>query len=205
MDLKKILIFLLTSLSILAYHKELRLGTNLFGVYEKNPLINDSHFAIGGLNASVEFLQAITFGLQLGVGIAYQEHGSSVEITGDTNKANQLDSNLYNSIPVFASIKWLIGRNYGVYGKAHFGYSFNTKKALIGNDVGDKNSTNPRERLLGELDIEDGSYFSLGFGVQLDLILLEAAYERTTANVKIHNRNHSLDYHRVSFYVGLRF
>lgn len=163
MDLKKILIFLLTSLSILAYHTELRLGTNLFGVYEKNPLINDSHFAIGGLNASIEFLQPITFGLQLGVGIAYQEHGSSVEITGDTNKENQLDSNLYNSIPVFASLKWLVGRNYGIYGKAHFGYSFNTKKALIGNDVGDKNSTNTRQQLLADIDIDNGTYFSFCF------------------------------------------
>lgn len=178
---------------------EVKVGTDLyskyspfiFNGYEKvlaKNTINDS------FNISIEGMIKKTDNLDLGLGLAYENHS--------TRKDEGYKGGEYSSIPVYFITKYNfnIDKNYTPYVKFNLGYAYNKEDKDI-------------ERLNGtkvtDTNIKNGSYFALGGGVEYNNFIAELMYSVIHATLfdEVNGRTDrtSANYNSLKLSVGYKF
>ncbi|MEG0134439.1 MAG: porin family protein [Bacilli bacterium] len=171
--------------------------------------INDKSGDDWGGEVALEFMRQIwpEYGLQLGLGAAYQRHADAKSNSYNDGQLNyEFDVPRYDSIPVYAIAKYVFTdwNGWKPYAKADIGYSFNRKS-------GDFSFKSNDQKFNSSAKIDDGMYWGAGLGVEYHDWTLDAMYKVNTAKLKVddHDNGYSssekFDYSRVTVSVGYKF
>lgn len=154
---------------------------------------------------AVEATQVITDEFELGLGVAWQNHGkmktkSDFVTPGRTSTVVQM-----RSYPVYAIAKYNIpvDGDFKPFIYANLGYSFNNGKKTHrdGTDI-------------DKYKYEDGMYYGVGVGVEKDNFIVDLGYKLNKGKVKYtsiergavdRNEKAKADYSRVSLGFGYKF
>lgn len=157
-----------------------------------------------GFELALEGMMKYNNNLDLGIGIAYQDHA-------DRKTANPIVFNVdgadYDSIPIYfvAKYKFNPGYNYVPYLKANLGYSFNFDE----NDIVGKAQDGSIIKKVG-VSIDDGMYFAIGGGLEYDSFTVDLMYGIVKADISLientlKNNKYSADYEKLTLSVGYKF
>lgn len=151
---------------------------------------------------AAEITKEIYQNIELGVGIAYQDHGNPKDksVFGEKYKMPG-----YTSVPVYITGKYNIPtdfHNIKPYIKMDLGYSFNDKNRDAGVVI------YGGERKLST-KIEDGVYFGIGAGLEYNNFTADIMYKITKAEMETSTgrskQKYDLDYSRVTLAIGYKF
>lgn len=165
---------------------------------------------------SAEITQVIMPKFEIGLGVAYQEHG---KLKADTSyEDNYSDINLpkMKSYPVYAVAKYNIitEGDYKPYVFANLGYSFNDGKAstsINGIENGIKYTAN------SNIEYKNGMYWAIGVGMEIKNFMIDLSYKKNHGkcswheNVKFDSEEYSenskekINYGRVTLGFGYKF
>lgn len=190
--MKKIL-FGLFALSTIAFgavgndHLYLRAEFSPFSKYdvddrkvENKDNIDEAAYGIG-----VEFTRETSYNFEVGIGIAFQKHGD-FEYKNEYRGPSLPD---FNSIPVYLTGKYKLFNvgDFTPYIKADLGYSFN--------DLDDNKY----------FSYENGLYYGIGLGVDIQYLSLEMAYRVNEGKIKTNYGKYDIENSRVMFGAAYRF
>lgn len=227
--MKKVLLGLF-ALSAVAMAENYFEGTNLYlkaGVdvwqdyetvsYEGETLTKDEADSLG-YEVGVEVTKEIFTNFELGLGLAYQDHGDVKEKTLydkgiDYEDVTNITMGSYKSIPLYVTGKYNIPleSNIKPYIKADLGYSFNfdeddVEANWIYSEVG---YTPEKGAEKYSTSIDNGMYYGIGAGVEYNNFLVELMYKvnkaDTEVNVEGTKISGDLDYSRVTLSFGYKF
>ncbi len=191
--MKKIL-FGLFALSTLAFgaagddHLYFRAEFSPFSKYDLDrgaKVENKDNIDEAAYGIAVEYTKDVLYNLEVGVGTAYQKHGDFQYKNGyDGEKLPD-----FNSVPVYLTGKYKIFNvgQWTPYIKADIGYSFN--------DFDDNKY----------FSYEDGLYYSVGLGVEIEFLSLEMSYRVNEGELKTDHGKYDIDNSRVMFGAAYRF
>ena len=159
-----------------------------------------------GYEIAAELTREFYPNLELGIGLAYQEHGNPekyIESHGEYVEFPDI-----SSIPVYFTAKYNFPTENMLkpYLKADLGYSFNRfdEKKLKFGDV-----FYPQLSDEIDADIKDGVYFGLGAGFEYNNFTADLMYKINKAEMKAGTYDYKvkkdLDYSRVTLSVGYKF
>lgn len=194
-----------TTLSKSETHIYTRAGFGL-GVYDEISVgginLNDAESDTPPTEISLEVTRDITENLELGLGVAYQNHGNVGRKTfyyeDNDEEVETWSAKMpsYNSVPVYVVGKYNFGtttKGYKPYVKADLGISFNnTDDAEFD---GYKLHTS----------ISNGVYAGLGIGVEKDNFVFDVSYKFNQAKIKDDEGSYKYNSNRVMMSVGYRF
>lgn len=226
--MKKILLGM-TLLSTVAMGAEgtnlyLRAGADINGkfdvVVDNGQVANKKKADKMGHEIAVEVTKEVLPNFELGLGIAYQDHGKAKrnEISYQyENKDLGKTENvlLYEEMPEMKSIPLYVTTKYNFpvntivkpYIKADLGYSFNKidGKLRAVQIVNDEKDNIPGY----ETDIKDGVYFGIGGGFEYNDFTMDLMYKINKAELEYGREKErikkDLDYSRVTLSVGYKF
>lgn len=144
--------------------------------------------------------------LELGVGIAYQDHGdikSKNFLDGEDRGRGTMGS--YDSLPFYFTGKYYFPLESSIkpYVKADLGYSFNFNNDNYEEEYEYNGIT---ENISISYNIENGLYYGVGFGAEYNNIVTELMYKRNEAEVSWGgDKVCDLDYSRVTLSFGYKF
>lgn len=191
--MKKIL-FGLFALSTLAFgavgddHLYFRAEFSPFSKYDLDSgakVENKDNIDEAAYGIAVEYTKDVLYNLEVGVGTAYQKHRDFQYKNGyDGEKLPD-----FNSVPVYLTGKYKIFNvgQWTPYIKADIGYSFN--------DFDDNKY----------FSYEDGLYYSVGLGVEIEFLSLEMSYRVNEGELKTDHGKYDIDNSRVMFGAAYRF
>lgn len=138
-----------------------------------------------------EYRYRITENTEIGGGIAYQKHGKLkrfTDIETSTLRVDVLDTELYDSVPLYATVRYNFRNTTGVtpYVKANIGYSFN---------INNKNHTTYEtysqttgmlvdSGKLKDMEAENGMYYSIGAGFEYKGFTADLSHQVNKADLK---------------------
>ncbi len=221
--MKKILLGM-TLLSTIAMGAE---GTNLYlragaDINGKFDVIVDNDFIANkkkadkiGHEIAVEVTKEVLPNFELGLGVAYQNHGKAEKniynISAGQNITNYYEMPEMKSIPLYVTTKYNLPINTMVkpYLKADLGYSFNKIDGKLGIiDIrGGKRLNIPSY----ETEIKDGTYFGIGGGFEYNDFTMDLMYKINKAELEYGEKDSKkrekkdLDYSRITLSVGYKF
>lgn len=160
---------------------------------------------------------------EVGLGLGYIHRKSSHHIikqkTDNGNGAlidviEEYPVNRYNSIPLYFLVKhnFYSQSDLRSYLKVDFGYAFNKTKSTLNltestDAAGDNNYSTEKHNI--SLNVENGNYYGIGFGVEYKNILAEIAYTHTdsrlTYSSKLIRGESEYKNDALRFSVGYRF
>jgi outer membrane protein W len=144
--------------------------------------------------------------LELGVGIAYQDHGDvKTKNFMDGTDPGRATMGSYDSLPFYLTGKYFFSLDSDIkpYVKADLGYSFNFNNDDYEEDY---NYDGKTEHMSISYNIENGMYYGVGIGAEYNNITTELMYKRNEAEVKWGgNEVCDLDYSRVTLSFGYKF
>ncbi len=191
--MKKIL-FGLFALSTIAFgavgndHLYLRAEFSPFSKYDLDSgakVENKDEIDEAAYGVAVEFTRSISYDAEVGIGVAYQRHGDfDYKYDYDGEKLPN-----FNSLPVYLTGKFKVANvgDWAPYIKADIGYSFN--------DFDDNKY----------FSYDDGLYYAIGFGVEIQNLSLEMAYRVNEGKLKTNHGKYDIENSRVMFGAGYRF
>lgn len=198
--MKKIIIgcFLLSAAAFASSEKylEVKVGTDLYSKYQAftpGGEVLSKNTKMDAFNVSIEGMIQKTENLDLGLGIAYEKHSTrknSIEYNGGE----------YDSIPVYfiAKYKFNLDKNYTPYVKFNLGYAYNKADGDI-KQIRDG-------RVASQTNMQNGSYFALGGGVEYDNFIAELMYGVTHASlIDDFGGKASANYNNLKLSVGYKF
>lgn len=164
--------------------------------------LNDAESDTPPTEISLEVTRDITENLELGLGVAYQNHGNVGRKTfyyeNNDGEAETLSAKMpsYNSIPIYVVGKYNFGtttKGYKPYVKADLGISFN--------------NTDDAEYDGGKIhvSISNGVYAGLGVGIEKDNFVFDVSYKFNQAKLKEDGETYKYNSNRVMMSVGYRF
>lgn len=131
--------------------------------------------------------------IDLGLGLAYQDHAKRKGGDGDIKGAE------YKSMPLYLTARHnmtYLDLPFTPYVKANAGYSFNFDSKDITSNVSGRTHTT----------IDDGAYWAAGAGIQYnDNLNVDIMYGTNYAKVKYDNQKHNNNYDAVTLSVGYNF
>ena len=142
--------------------------------------------------------------LELGLGIALQDHGDPDKINLSYNQKFQIIKNTgYKSLPLYAVAKYNIplGTNVKPYLKADLGYAYN---------FGEKDAIETWDGPIAKTSVDNGLYYGLGAGIEYNNFVVELMYKVNRAKVQ-HEYNGAksskfdYEYSRTTLSFGYRF
>lgn len=232
--MKKVLLGLF-ALSAVAMAENYFEGTNLYlkaGVdvwqdyetisYEGETVTSDEADSLG-YEIGVEVTREVLPNFELGLGLAYQDHGDikgkdMYFKEGTYQETQEITMGSYKSIPLYITGKYNIPleSNIKPYIKADLGYSFNfdeddvdLKWAYTDPDPtpGEPTQDNGTEKLTTSID--NGMYYGIGIGAEYNNFLMELMYKVNKADTEVKNGAEKitgdLDYSRVTLSFGYKF
>ena len=194
--MKKIL-FGLVVLSSIAMAEE---GTNLYlktGVdisskfkndYIRGEVSNRSADGDGGFEFAIEGTREIYPNLELGLGIALQDHGDPDKVNLSYNQKFQVIKNTgYKSLPLYTVAK--------------LGYAYN---------FGEKDAIETWDGPIAKTSVDNGLYYGLGAGIEYNNFLFEVMHKVNKADINYsfndgEKLKKSYDYSRTTLSIGYKF
>lgn len=153
--------------------------------------VEPSKKAKASYELGAEYRYTVTDNTEVGVGIAYQNHGKLkrfTDIESSTLRVDVAETELYDSVPLYATVKYNFrnSTDFTPYVKADLGYSIN---------INGKNSTTYEtyntvtgamvdSGTLKELDAKDGVYYSVGAGFTYRNFTADLSYRVNTAKIE---------------------
>lgn len=174
--------------------------------------LNKSQNDKGGFEIALEGTKEVYPSLELGLGIAYQDHGKPEKLT--VSKENYgtytWENTGYKSLPIYTVFKYNIPieSNIKPYIKANLGYSFNfDEKDLKGSGVGNGGSQIAIPN--SKVSLDDGLYYGIGGGVEYNNFVVELMYKVNKADADVTILGEKLkekyDYSRTTLSFGYKF
>lgn len=205
--MKKVLLglFALSCVSLAAEtNLYLRAGGDVYGKFEEITYdgidLNKDDADDFGWEIGIEATREVLPNFELGIGIAYQDHGKPENIKiSDV----EIDSPEYTSIPLYVTAKYNFNaiNNFIPYIKANLGYSFN--------DSDDDFETKGVYGGKANFDIDDGLYCGIGGGFEYNNFTVDLMYQLNKAEGEISDSKHRVkgdyDYSRVTLSFGYKF
>ncbi|WP_297487804.1 OmpW family outer membrane protein [uncultured Cetobacterium sp.] len=188
-------------------HIYLRVGGDVASKYSKYKLktkeegnldVSNKKTKGFGYELAVEGTQNITDNLEVGLGLAYQNHSKNKTYNGNDFTAKM---GKYDSIPLYVTGKYNFDTESTLkpYLKANLGYSFNINESK--SDI-DKTSV--------KTSVKNGLYTGIGAGIEYNNYLVDLMYQINFAKASLSNGDETsgkskLDYSRVTLSVGYKF
>ena len=158
----------------------------------------------GGFEFAIEGTREVYPNLELGLGIALQDHGKPDKVSLSYNQEFQTIKNTgYKSVPLYAVAKYNIPLETSVkpYLKADLGYSYNFGEEYV------------REMFDGSIaktSVDNGLYYGLGAGIEYNNFLIELMHKVNKADINYSFNNgeklkKNYDYSRTTLSVGYKF
>lgn len=140
----------------------------------------------------VELQKDLNKYISVGFGTGYYQGAELEKLGSESTSYSENNLVLFNSIPTYVTgqIYFLNSKIMRPYLKLNYGYSYNLKSELA-------------KKL--DVDIEDGEYYGVGFGVEIKSLILEVVYEVNEAGIYVDHSIKKTDYRRISAFVGLKF
>ena len=182
-------------------HIYTRAGFGL-GVYDEISIegfnLNDTESDTPPTEISLEVTRDITENLELGLGVAYQNHGNVGRKTYYIENKPLISAKMpsYNSMPVYVVGKYNFGtttKGYKPYVKADLGISFNNTD----------DAEFDGEKI--HVSISNGVYAGLGVGIEKDNFVFDLSYKFNQAKLKEDGESYKYNSNRVMMSVGYRF
>lgn len=159
----------------------------------------------GGFEFAIEGTREVYPNLELGLGVALQDHGDPDKINLSYNQDFKIIKNTgYKSLPVYAVAKYNIplGSSIKPYLKADLGYAYNFGESDI--------------TILGQRDekvgtsLDSGLYYGLGAGIEYNNFLFEVMHKVNKADISYsfndgEKLKKNYDYSRTTLSIGYRF
>ncbi|MBP9478816.1 MAG: porin family protein [Sebaldella sp.] len=202
--MKKYLIVLGMLLSLTSFAEgnkvEVRGGIDLGQEFNHNynNLKKDADFSY---ELAVEYRREVIKNVELGVGLAYQDHGKVK--TGNYN-GYSTEGDLYDSIPLYLTGRYTFKNSseFTPYVKANIGYSFNINDGTL-----------KEKGVYGEVDYDvnakDGFYYGLGLGVEYKGFIADLSYQVNYSDIEDRNNSYlnssKADFQRVTLGLGYNF
>lgn len=193
-----------TTISKSETHIYTRAGFGL-GVYDEISVeginLNDAESDTPPAEISLEITRDVTENLELGLGVAYQNHGNVGRKTfyyKDNDEYEVISAKMpsYSSVPVYVVGKYNFGtttKGYKPYVKADLGISFNNTD----------DAEFDGEKI--HVSISNGVYAGLGVGVEKDNFVFDLSYKFNQAKLKEDGETYKYNSNRVMMSVGYRF
>ncbi len=147
---------------------------------------------------AVEYRRELAANFELGVGLAYQDHGKVK--TGNYN-GYSTEGDLYDSVPLYITSRYNFKNSteFTPYVKTNIGYSFNVNDGTL-----------KEKSSLGDLDLDitakNGFYYGIGFGLEYKNFIADLSYQVNYADIEGDYINSSkADFQRFSLGIGYNF
>lgn len=147
---------------------------------------------------AVEYRRELVRNFELGVGLAYQDHGKVK--TGNYN-GYSTEGDLYDSIPLYITGRYNFKNSteFTPYVKTNIGYSFNVNDGTL-----------KEKDILGDTEYDvtakNGFYYGLGFGLEYKSFIVDLSYQVNYADVEGDYLNSSkADFQRFTLGLGYNF
>ena len=214
--MKKLLVVLGLIASVALYAEgnkvEVRVGADLGTEFSHNyyDVSKDADFSY---ELAVEYRKELPYNFELGLGLAYQDHGKLKSLTtGGYYYNTEISGDLYDSVPLYVTAKYNFknSSDFTPYVKANLGYSFNINDGTL--------TLKETDRLTGDsvsddlsVDAKDGFYYAVSTGVEYKGFVVDLAYQVNYADVDFKDSNgyiyesSSADFSRVTLGLGYNF
>lgn len=200
--MKKILLIigLVSSLALAEGNKvEVRGAIDLGQKFNHNywDLQKDAKFSY---ELAVEYRRELASNFELGVGLAYQDHG---KVKTGNYAGFSTEGDLYDSIPLYITSRYTFKNSTEVtpYIKTNIGYSFNMNDGTL------KVKSTLGEREL-DVDAKNGFYYGLGFGLEYRSFVADLSYQVNYADIEAKDNNFNsskADFQRFTLGIGYNF
>lgn len=158
-----------------------------------------------GYEFAIEATETVLPELEVGLGLAYQDHGRPKAPTGEDAIAEDFRLPRFKSVPLYAIAKYNlpIDSDLHPYFKADLGYSFNLKNS----------DTYREDDAELKFSYKDGMYWGLGVGVEYENFVGDLMYKMNYGKVKCEAREGTeydstspkINYGRIALSVGYKF
>lgn len=226
--MKKVL-FGLFALSTVAFAAEtniyLRAGADFGGEFD---IVRDEETEANKKDAddfaweiAVEATREVYPRLELGLGIAYQDHGAPEKSTNsytdedDWQYVDNIEMPAYTSIPLYAVAKYNFDaiNNFVPYIKANLGYSFNDEDGNVKTYGTEYDPSNDDLWVYDEeidTKVKNGLYYGIGAGFEYNNFTMDLMYQVNEAEAEItfedgEKLKKDYDYSRVTLSFGYKF
>lgn len=184
----------------------LKAGVDMSGKYDMIKLpdhveMNRERTNTYGYEFAVEATRNYTEQLELGIGLAYQNH---VDPEPSYSRKYYVKTHGYKSMPIYLTAKYNFETESNIkpYFKTDLGYSFN-----FGEKDGTRNKYENVESVKESVD--DEVYYGIGLGVEYNNFVSELIYKINTAKVGIETNGlkskEDFDYFRLTLSLGYKF
>lgn len=147
---------------------------------------------------AVEYRRELARNFELGVGLAYQDHGKVK--TGNYN-GYSTEGDLYDSVPLYITSRYTFKNSTELtpYVKTNIGYSFNVNDGTL-----------KEKSILGDIEFDvtakNGFYYGLGFGLEYKNFIADLSYQVNYADIEGDYINNSkADFQRFTLGIGYNF
>ena len=155
---------------------EVRGGIDLgqrFSISDGGLLDKDAKFSY---ELAAEYRREMPYNFELGVGIAYQDHGKT---KSKTSYGIEGQADLYDSIPLYVTARYNFKNSTELtpYLKTNIGYSFNVNDGEVTakyNGIEAKSDVNAK----------DGFYYAVGGGLEYKNFIVDLSYQRNYSKVE---------------------
>lgn len=228
--MNKISMFLLlgslSTLSLANGNFDLRVGGDIHSKVNSLGVYSSGNTEDYGYEIGIEYTKPLTEKLELGLGVAYQNHAKiSGEKSGFSKWNGVIESEYskgyedfkgYDSIPIYLigeytlTNKWI----FRPYIKVNLGYTFNFGSEDIKYKDGVEYENESIDTDLGgqifdsynlSTDIKNGLYYAAGIGIEYKRLALEMLYQVNEAKLYINNKKYDSNYNRISLVLNYKF
>lgn len=225
--MKKVLLGLLATSALAMAQTEgtnlyLKVGADIWQKYEtistEGKTVTSNKADSLGYELGMEITKEVLQNIELGFGIAYQDHGdikskSIYDYGIDYEDVTNVEVGSYKSVPLYVTAKYNIPLESSIkpYIKADLGYSFNfdENSTKLKWNYKENNAVLDSEEMNLSTSIDNGMYYGIGAGMEYNDFLVEIMYKVNKADVKVTDGvdkvSGDLDYSRVTLSFGYKF
>ena len=171
-----------------------------FSISDNGLLDKDAKFSY---ELAAEYRKEMPYNFELGVGIAYQDHGKT---KSKTSYGVEAQGDMYDSVPLYVTARYNFKNSTEVtpYLKTNIGYSFNVNDGSI------------KAKYMGveaksDIEAKNGFYYGVGGGLEYKNFIVDLSYQRNYSKVEGKNpqgltvNDGNGDFDRVTLGFGYNF
>lgn len=171
-----------------------------FSISDNGLLDKDAKFSY---ELAAEYRRELPLNFELGVGIAYQEHGKT---KSKTRNGIETQADLYDSIPLYVTARYKFENSTEVtpYLKTNLGYSFNVNDGSV-------KAKYAGGEAKADINAKNGFYYGVGGGLEYKNFVVDLSYQRNYSKVEGKNEQGiqinkgNADFDRVTLGLGYTF
>ena len=144
-----------------------------FSVSDGGLLEKDAEFSY---ELAVEYRRELPYNIELGAGIAYQDHGKT---KSKTTYGIEAQGDFYDSVPLYVTARYNFKNSTEVtpYLKTNLGYSFNVNDGSV-------KAKYAGVEVSSDVNAKDGFYYAVGGGVEYKGFVVDLSYQRNYSKVE---------------------